>query len=315
MGLPCLRLLTAFAGLSLLPACSTLTTGTDQDLTVATNPAGAACTLDRAGQRLAAVPLTPGSVKVSKSGKPIDVECIKPGFQTARLQHKSDFAGATLGNLILGGGIGLVVDMSTGASSVYPSEICVPLVADPNAPVPVLTVGSAAPNVAPRSRLHCPAAGTRARRSDGTVITYDGTDPANPDICLMTVNGRPTRLYFGLSPATGVYGGNAYAALMKVGAGQAADPYQIDGEFNAMFEDRWTLVGDETVKVNGQDRRASRLTHERSGTAGNANLVRTTRWIDQETGAELQATSEMIRGGARPAAAWTVVELTGPAGS
>ena len=107
-----------------LGACSTITTGTTQPFEVVTEKAtGAKCELiDSKGARWV-IPDTPGTVEITKGDGPLDVTCSKSGFKSATVRVEEGFAGATLGNVILGGGIGLVVDAATGAAQGYPYTV------------------------------------------------------------------------------------------------------------------------------------------------------------------------------------------------
>ena len=100
-----------------------LVNGSTQTVTVSTEPPGAACTLDCMGTRIGAVSPTPGSVRIDKSKNDLSVTCIKDGYQTVTNTHSSKFSGATFGNTLLGGGVGLIVDISTGANFAYPEDI------------------------------------------------------------------------------------------------------------------------------------------------------------------------------------------------
>jgi len=126
-----IRLTTVLLLAGLLPGCATIIDGSTQNLTVSTEPAGATCTLDREGMRVAIVSPTPGTIRIDKSKRDIAVSCRKPGFQTAQVGHVSGFRGTTFGNLILGGGVGFIVDASTGASFEYPPEVKVAMAPEP----------------------------------------------------------------------------------------------------------------------------------------------------------------------------------------
>jgi len=115
--------------LALLSACATLVNGTSQTVTVSTTPPGASCTLDRVGTRVGAVSITPGSVRLDKSKNDLSVTCNKEGFQTATVAHAPSFSGATFGNLIAGGVIGVVVDAASGANYSYPDDIRIDMAA------------------------------------------------------------------------------------------------------------------------------------------------------------------------------------------
>ena len=45
------------------------------------------------------------------------------GFRTAIVSQTASFGGATFGNLLLGGGVGFIVDAASGANYSYPSEV------------------------------------------------------------------------------------------------------------------------------------------------------------------------------------------------
>lgn len=55
------------AVLSTLAACASIVEGTDQSVTINTDPTGAKCELVRGGQTVAVVNPTPGTVQVDKS--------------------------------------------------------------------------------------------------------------------------------------------------------------------------------------------------------------------------------------------------------
>ncbi len=103
------KLLTLFASIGLLSGCSSVIEGTSQELTVNTNPAGADCSLERQGTSIAHI-ATPGAATIKKTKYDILVRCNKPGYQEATYMNHSGAAGATFGNIILGGGVGWAID-------------------------------------------------------------------------------------------------------------------------------------------------------------------------------------------------------------
>jgi uncharacterized protein YceK len=117
-----LRALAAFAAVA-LSGCATVMEGTAQSVAVSTNPAGASCTIDRASTRLGAVPSTPGSIHMDKSKNDLTVTCTKQGYQPATISQSPRFQGTTFGNIILGGGIGAIVDAASGANYEYPAQV------------------------------------------------------------------------------------------------------------------------------------------------------------------------------------------------
>ena len=117
----------AIAGLlvlaGLLPGCATIVQGGSQNVTVETNPPGATCAVDRMGQRLGMVAPTPGTVRIDKSKNDLAITCTKDGFRPASIAQTPSFGAATLGNIIAGGVIGVVVDAASGANYTYPADV------------------------------------------------------------------------------------------------------------------------------------------------------------------------------------------------
>jgi hypothetical protein len=108
---------------ALLPGCATLVKGTSQNLTVTTNPTGASCRLEREGVVLGLIAPTPGTIRIDKSRHDIEVNCTRDGFESTTVRHASEFGGATFGNAIAGGLIGVAVDAASGANFPYPAEV------------------------------------------------------------------------------------------------------------------------------------------------------------------------------------------------
>jgi hypothetical protein len=119
-----IQALAAF-GLMGLTACSSIVEGTDQSITVITNPAGASCNLERQGTSIAVVNPTPGTVNVDKSKHSIAVLCSKPDHETSAGTLASSFEGMTFGNILIGGIVGLAIDASSGAINKYPESITI----------------------------------------------------------------------------------------------------------------------------------------------------------------------------------------------
>jgi len=106
-----------------LGGCATVTSGGFQTIGIKTEPAGADCMFSRDGAPLARVNPTPGPILVGKSAGNIAVLCRKFGFEDTGGTIGSGFQPMTLGNIVLGGIIGVVVDASTGAMTKYPEVV------------------------------------------------------------------------------------------------------------------------------------------------------------------------------------------------
>ena len=110
-----------------LSGCASVVSGTEQTITIATTPTVANCALSREGQVFARVNPTPGSVKVDKLKHDITVVCSKDGYLDSSAINESGSEGSTLGNIILGGGIGWAVDSARGADNKYQDHMNITL--------------------------------------------------------------------------------------------------------------------------------------------------------------------------------------------
>lgn len=103
----------------LLSACATVTQGSTQSISLTSRPVqGAKCELQNAEGKWYVT--TPGSAMVGRSTKDISVSCRLEGYHDAHQTIVSHFNGATVGNLIVGGLVGVTVDAVSGANNSYP---------------------------------------------------------------------------------------------------------------------------------------------------------------------------------------------------
>lgn len=110
--------------LASVTGCSTITTGTTQNLTVTTPRVdGATCDLTDSKGGKWFIKDTPNTVTVRKGDGPMTIICKKDGYKTNTLMLEEGFHGATLGNVLLGGGIGIFVDIASGAAQKYPDQV------------------------------------------------------------------------------------------------------------------------------------------------------------------------------------------------
>jgi hypothetical protein len=117
------------AAVSILTGCASISGEKMQPITVQTihenkEMAGVGCTLTNdAGSWYVT---TPGSVTVHKSTGDLAIDCKKDSlFGRQSLVSKSN--GAVWGNILLGGGIGYIVDRNTGAGFDYPATTTIML--------------------------------------------------------------------------------------------------------------------------------------------------------------------------------------------
>lgn len=65
----------------------------------------------------------PGNVMVRRSAEDLNVECKKEGMSDGFLRAISRSAGGMWGNIILGGGIGAIIDHNKGTGYNYPNDL------------------------------------------------------------------------------------------------------------------------------------------------------------------------------------------------
>ena len=121
------KLLLPMGAICLLVGCSTITTGTTQPITIQTanGVTGAKCELVDSKASRWVINSTPETREITKGDGPLTVTCSKSGFKTAVVVVEETFAGATLGNVLLGGGVGIIVDAASGAAQEYADEVLV----------------------------------------------------------------------------------------------------------------------------------------------------------------------------------------------
>lgn len=111
-----------------LGACATLTRGTNETVSVITDPPEASCALKRSGQIVGIANPTPATVTLEKSKNDVSIVCSKDGHFDGVHVLSSTFQNMTFGNIVFGGFIGLGVDAASGAMHEYPDNVTVILI-------------------------------------------------------------------------------------------------------------------------------------------------------------------------------------------
>ncbi len=119
--------ITAVSAMTLgLSACATIVTSSNQNIAITAVPgAQATCTATNGVGTWAVT--TPGAIRVERSKNDLQVSCTKTGYQNAQASGASGFEPWTIGNLLLGGLIGLGIDWASGSIHKYPDAIEVPM--------------------------------------------------------------------------------------------------------------------------------------------------------------------------------------------
>ena len=116
-----------------LSGCASIVRGQSQSIAITTPPTtGAMCLLHSTQGNWNVT--SPGTVTVQRSKENVEIRCNKPGWQEGYASIPSNFEGWTVGNIILGGVVGLGVDAATGAINQYPNSFAVPMTPMPGTP-------------------------------------------------------------------------------------------------------------------------------------------------------------------------------------
>ncbi len=111
----------------LLSGCASVTGSPNQSVSVQTrmptgkDVVGSACELSNNKGKWFVT--TPGSVSIHRSNDDLQVVCMKEGMDPGRAAVVSETKGSMFGNIILGGGIGAIIDHNNGSAYEYPSLI------------------------------------------------------------------------------------------------------------------------------------------------------------------------------------------------
>lgn len=118
--------LTAMIGLALTcSACATMVGGSTQEVLIQSEPAGAYCKVERLGATVGFVNPTPGKTVLPRSKENVVVGCTLAGYEQSNEILAASFTGATVGNILLGGLVGIAVDAASGANNRYPDRVLV----------------------------------------------------------------------------------------------------------------------------------------------------------------------------------------------
>jgi hypothetical protein len=120
-------LLTSATVLTFLSGCASVTGTTGQSISVETRQkngavlSGASCELTNSKGKWFLN--TPGTAAIRRSNDDMIVICNKDGHEPGTAAVVSDTKGMMFGNILLGGGIGAIVDHNSGAAYEYPTLI------------------------------------------------------------------------------------------------------------------------------------------------------------------------------------------------
>lgn len=164
--------------------------------------------------------------------------------------------------------------------------------------------------------LACPSSPARVVRSAGGVVDYLGSVPGLPELCRMrrTADGEGD-YYLGMWRSDWPGAGQAYPAIRAAMHGPLGTrtSFVTRSVPGLQWTDSYTNEGVEVVTVDGADRPALRLAHEREGIEGNTYHSVITQWKDLATGMVLKTVERQISGQSYgPNTTWQAVRIEPP---
>jgi hypothetical protein len=167
-------------------ACAAIFSGTTQQISVNTNPAGASCKFLRQGAAIAEISSTPGAATIQKTKYDINIVCSLAGYNDGNYVNHSGVAGATYADILGGivtGGIAWGVDSASGADNHYDGQVNVTLFPLANAaPAAAAATTSSTPaRTAPVAAISSPPPTAPAATPAATDSTAPSAGPQTND--------------------------------------------------------------------------------------------------------------------------------------
>ena len=106
----------------MLSSCASIVSGTSQEIAITSSPSGADCVVSRQGMTLQQV-TTPASPTIQKNRHDLSVACSKSGYATVTQANDSGVEPWLFGNILIGGLVGVIIDVSSGARNRYDNSM------------------------------------------------------------------------------------------------------------------------------------------------------------------------------------------------
>ncbi len=144
----------------------------------------------------------------------------------------------------------------------------------------------------------CPSKPGFVLRSTGLLFQYLGSEPGQPDVCLVLRNSAQAELYSGIWDKAWPGAEAARIALRKVITGPAGTSAAFDTVVAPGIEWHETVrnEGTEDLEVLGRTFHTVKIAHERVGFGGNTYHSIVTNWKDVQTGMILYSNYQHISG-------------------
>ena len=191
----------------------------------------------------------------------------------------------------------------------------------PVAPSGPGTGDAEAGGVGPRAGLPEPppcASNATATLDDGLLISFEGSLPDRPDVCVASWQGRPHQYYLGFWGDGHAFNGTSQEREAVLGA--LTGPVGTQRDFPALGANLWkdvtvTHVANPILIVDGKPRPTVELREELHDAHGRPDVrAEFLHWVDQATGIALrrQTVTQTANGQTIPDTTWQVRSLEMP---
>ena len=146
--------------------------------------------------------------------------------------------------------------------------------------------------------LSCAAAGSRVEQKGGSVFAFGGADAADPDLCLMSVDGQRARAWYDIWLTDWPGADQARPLLRRVIDGPSGTVVGFDNLVapGHHYHDLMRNEGIEDIPLLGQTYHALKISHYREGFDDNGYRSVSTVWKDIPTGMLIYGTYQHIAG-------------------
>ncbi len=144
----------------------------------------------------------------------------------------------------------------------------------------------------------CAAQGARVEQKGGSVFAFGGADPADPDLCILAVDGQTARAWYDIWLTDWPGAGQARPLLRRVINGPSGTVVGFDNLVapDRHYHDLMRNEGIEDIPLLGHTYHALKISHYREGFDGNGYRSVSTVWKDIPTGMLIYGTYQHIAG-------------------
>ncbi len=163
---------------------------------------------------------------------------------------------------------------------------------------PMILGGNVQPTDGHEAPRPCPPPGSRVELRGGPVMAFNGADPADPDLCLMTLDGQQAKAWYGIWMTSwpGADAGHAALRRMMRAPSGAVAGFDTSVAPGSQYHDLLRNEGVEDILLLGHAYRALKISHYREGYDGNNYRSVSTVWKDLPTGLPIYGTYQHIAG-------------------